>query len=277
MGKKRKSNHNSIRTVVSTSIVIPVFGAFDKLYQCLHSLQNQNLDTKIVLVDDASPTPLLNEIDKFGLNREFRQSLSVIVHKENKGFPYSCNHGAMRSGRSTYIVFMNSDIVTTPGWLEAMKGVFEKDPKVGVVGAKLIFPPVQLNDPERPAGKIQHAGIVFQPTQRPYHAFIGWNPDNPKVNQERELQAVTGALLMTRRDIFNTVGGFNLKYGKGTFEDLEYCFMVREHGYKVIYTPNAVAYHYTNASGQPFPIGPNFYLFKSQFSSKIIWDEAFVL
>src|SRR5690606_41695431 len=73
---------------------------------------------------------------------------SVIVHKENKGFPYSCNHGAMRSGRSTYIVFMNSDIVTTPGWLEAMKGVFEKDPKVGVVGAKLIFPPVQLRSEE---------------------------------------------------------------------------------------------------------------------------------
>src|SRR5690606_31856279 len=113
--------------------------------------------------------------------------------------------------------------------------------------------------------------------QRRYHAFIGWSQDNPKVNQERELQAVTGAVFMTRRDTFNTFAGFDSKWGKWTFEDLDYCFMVREYEYKIINTPNDVAYHYTNASGQPFPISSNFYLFKSQFSSKIIWDEAFVL
>src|SRR4030066_424432 len=85
--------------------------------------------------------------------------------------------------------------------------------------------------------------------------------DNPM----KEVYAVTGAAFMTKKNIWNKARGFNEAYGKGTWEDMDYCLTVRDMGYNVIVNPEAVAVHYTGATAEkanePFPLQFNRLIF----------------
>lgn len=220
----------------------------------------------------------------------------LIRHNENRGFPATCNDGAA-AGDAPAILFLNTDVVLEAGAIRAMlKTLWSDDlPKsmiaphegpAGIVGPMLLFPE---DTPHGPAGKVQHAGLDFNIGGRPIHVNIGWSPDNPKVTMQRAMQAVTGACLMTRRETWNAVtqsyraagdpstGGFNLVYGRGTWEDTEYCFAARSNGYRVIYEPAARGTHFVGASSainnDPFPLQRNESIFKARCGHLMMWSE----
>ena len=64
----------------------------------------------------------------------------------------------------------------------------------------------------------------------------------------RNYSAVTGACLLTRRDLFNEVGGFDEERLPVTFSDVDLCLKIRRAGYQVVYTPFARLYHYESAT-----------------------------
>jgi len=162
-----------------------------------------------------------------------------------------------------------------PGTIaEAVKEM--DDPEIGVVGCKLIFPE---GTPHGQANTIQHAGICFNLAAKPFHIFLGWPKDHPKPNQRREMVAVTGAAFMTRRNLWQRIGGFNMEYGGGTFEDMEYCFVVQGLGKSVVYAPKVVGTHYVGGSivhgaqRQGFNLIRNESIFRSRTMGAIAWDE----
>jgi GT2 family glycosyltransferase len=164
-----------------------------------------------------------------------------------------------------------------------------EDALCGVVGPKLLFP----DTPETPPnarGKIQHAGLAINAQGQPIHIQKGWAANNPRLDHPRAMQAVTGACLMTRRNIWQDVtrvyqraddpsaGAFNEIYGLGTYEDVEYCFAVRGNGYKVIFEPAAVGYHHVGASVMQrpeggYPLGRNHSIFMARCGHLLFWDE----
>jgi GT2 family glycosyltransferase len=93
-----------------------------------------------------------------------------------------------------------------------------------------------------------------------------------------EVYAVTGAALMTRRGLFDKVGGFNLMYGQDTYEDLDYCMSVRELGYNVIVEQSAVGVHYTGATAEHYkmgyPIEQNRMLFMARWAGNLNYTES---
>ena len=160
---------------------------------------------------------------------------------------------------------------------------------IGIVGAKLLFPSNSV-DPSRPARKIQHAGVIINMNAEPKHVEIGWSENHPRANVRRTMQAVTGACLLTRRETWNIAkrnlsqngdtisnGGFCAFYGRGTFEDIEYCISTRLNKFRVLYEPNAVAIHHTGqsikATKEGYPIEMNLNLFKNRCGQAILWDE----
>lgn len=243
-----------------------MYGALDKLELCLATLQAQKVSEQanVYVIDDAGPQPARDLAARYG----FR----CWTNKENLGFAATCNYGASL-GRSRFIIFMNSDIVPMEGWLEAMVTEFA-NPKVGVVGAKLLFP---AGTKSGPANTIQHAGMVFDPLGMPYHRYMGWSSYHPRANIRQKVQAVTGALFGTRRDLWRKLEGFDPVYTRGTFEDMAYCIQARLAGYITIYTPYAQAYHYARGSGQYFPEQQNAMIFRAQFGPYIVWDEWVML
>jgi GT2 family glycosyltransferase len=292
---KRKTV-NQVKSTYDLDIVIPVFGQAGLLKSCLQSIQETcvGVNYNVILIDDNSPDD--------ELLKELYKTNKVIRNKQTRGFPYNCNAGALL-GNAKYILFLNSDIVLLPNCIQEMiKTLEDKDialtphtPQdnkgVGVVGAKLLFPETSASA-HKPAGKVQHAGLCFPLSASPKHRLIGWEANHPKVNVQRELQAVSGACLLIKREVWNKIyeahrqigdpsqGGFNEIYGRGTYEDVELCLATRSFGYRVIYEPKAVAYHYTNASSEKtggFPTNKNQAIFSARCGHLLAYDEWLLL
>lgn len=271
------------RKIVDLDIVIPVYGRPDLLEKCLQSVDDTKGDIKIntIIVDDCGPEQ--DELSKIykSLNGQSR----VLKNKQNMGFPFTINRGLL-SGNAPLILILNSDIELKPECLEIMMSEFDNE-DIGVVGPKLLFP--DSNDPSRPYGKVQHAGLAVNIKGQIIHANIGWSSDNPKVNERRSLQAVTGACLMTRRSVCKkiysiyqttkdpTSGPFNEVYSPGTYEDVEFCFAARSEGFEVVYTPKAEAYHWVGASVKQnqrgYPLQRNEMIFRARCGKLMLWDE----
>lgn len=271
MSKQHRKVSNKLNILVD--IVIPVYRRFDLLEQCLNALPDAagGVSYRVILVDNGSP-----EDEKVFYN-SLSPDIKVIRNKQNLGFPKGCNMGAS-VGYSPLVFFLNSDLIMKPGSLELLVRNMD-DPKVGVVGMKLIFPddPGTLDGSIRPANKLQHIGLAVNIRANVFHLFMGWNPNHPKVQAMRNVQFVTGAALMTRRSLFLKAGKFFEGYGLGTWEDIDLCVEIRKLGYNIVVEPKAEGIHYTSASATTYGIGFNLegnrQLFLSRHGKDLIYDE----
>lgn len=253
-------------------IVIPVYGAFDLLASCLPLLEKAvgPFPYKIKLVDNFSPDQAEADVFYEGVAKQYPNA-TVFRLKENRGFGAACNYGE-EHGKAKYVLFLNSDAFMLENSIRFMIDDMERDPSIGLIGPKLLFP---KNTPHGPEGMVQHAGLNFNIRAGIDHTFIGWHPDHPKVNVMCEVDALTGTCILTKRDIFDRAGKFYLGYGLGTWEDVDLALTIRELGYNIIYEPKAVGFHYVGGSvtkyKMAYPLQQNQQLFQLRWGSRIPW------
>jgi len=254
-------------------IVIPVYGHPNMLRGTIASLRlhPSSISWRCFVVDDASPEENETELNTIYRSLKKDRRFRVIKSKKNLGYAGANNKGAA-SGSSQFILLLNSDTRTTGDWLALLVKEMH-DSKVGVVGCKLLFFPERFNDPKRPAGRIQHAGVVFNVTRAPYHRMIGWPSDDIRVNRREEMQSVTGACFLTRRNLWSKIRGLNEIYTKGNFEDVEYCVHLEHLGYKVIYTPEPLIYHFGGGSENYQTAQRNLQIFLMRCGQAVRFDD----
>jgi len=255
-------------------IVILTGGRFDMLEKCLVAIKEVSALDKVpvhtIVIDNGTPRPLREKYEHLFDGVTSKRLYNPV------GFAEGCNKGASL-GKSSLILFLNDDVVVLPGFFKSMVKRI-KSPKVGIVGAKLLFP-LDSMDANRPAGAIQHVGITTRITGAVYHLFVGWSADNPRAQIEGDVWAVTGAALLVHRGLFHKAGGFDPMYGLGTWEDVDLCMASHAMGYKVQLEPKAVAYHYTGATStslnRPFPVQRNMQMFYDKWKDKgvVEWNE----
>jgi GT2 family glycosyltransferase len=165
----------------------------------------------------------------------------VFIHYDEPLFnmPKKMNLGA-RHATGEYIMTFNDDIeVISPDWIEAMLSIGQ-NPEVGVVGAKLHFED----------GKIQHVGVTFW-EGLPDHIRRGFGRDDPgyffSTVGQRNYLAVTGACALTRRSVFEAVGGYDETF-RINYNDIDYCLKVYRAGFRIVYAAQAELYHYESRS-----------------------------
>jgi len=244
---------------VLSSIIIPVFNNLSLTNQCLESIwEHTDVPYEINVVDNGSSDGTKDYLHRV----EDARGVRVISNHANLGFAKACNQGA-RAAQGDYLVFLNNDTIVQPGWLEELAACAGKDPKIAVVGAKLLYPD----------GTIQHAGVVFNHDKLVHHIYKLFDPDHPAVNKEREFQVVTAACALVKKDLFFKAGGFDENYLNG-LEDVDLCFKLREQGYKVVYNPRAVAYHLESKTPGRFDRDrENSRLFRLKWHDKIVPDD----
>jgi ADP-heptose:LPS heptosyltransferase/GT2 family glycosyltransferase len=144
---------------------------------------------------------------------------------------------AAAEAKGEYLLFLNDDIeIIEPGWLEALLAEAQR-PEVGVVGPLLLYP-------DR---RVQHAGMFLAAVGQARHAFRYAAADEPGyfglARTTRNVIAVTGACLMTRREIYDAIGGFD-ETQSIINNDLDYALRARQMGLLTIYTPHARLIHH---------------------------------
>ena len=245
------------------------------LKECIEALPGafNDIPYEVILIDNASPP---EEIGIYNTWRNPPFSFRIFLQKANLGFPKACNLGASKA-TAPLLFFLNSDVIMRAGSGELLVRDMD-DPQIGVVGMKLLFPEKPILNPQiRPPGRVQHVGLVTNLMGDFYHIFLGWPADHPKVEAMREVSAVTGAALMTRKSLFQTLGGFWEGYGLGTWEDVDYCLTVAERGLKIVVNVNAVGIHHTGATVEtyqiPYPIYENRLKFLLRHGNKLEYTE----
>ena len=250
------------------AIVIPIMNAYEYLHKALLAVKDAcgSISYRVYIVDNGSNA----QNRRVFWNTYEGLANKVMTFDKPLGFPQACNIGASAVREEKYLLFLNSDCVMSPNSIEIMINKLRENQKIGVIGAKLIFP---VDGNMGKGGTVQHAGLDFDIQGRPTHTFIGWSTDNPKVNKAGEVDGLTGACLLTRKSLFDKAGGFDQEYGLGTYEDISLCLNIREQGYIIYYEPTAVGEHYVGTSAKEnniaFPLNNNFYLFSHKWGSKI--------
>lgn len=192
---------------------------------------------EFILVDNDSELP-----ETFALVDRLLEEPNVKLVKAPGPFNWSAiNNAAVRVCNGELLLFMNNDIeARKPRWLDALVGHAMR-PEVGAVGARLLYPD----------GALQHGGVVFGLGGLAAHVLRGLPGERPGYGamavQTRDCTAVTGACMMTRRALFESMGGFDETL-PASFNDVDYCLKLRDAGLLVVYAPLCELVHHESRS-----------------------------
>ena len=242
------------------SIVIPVYNHIEATLTCLRSIRDdadERFAFEVITVDDGSSDQTADWLPRI-------DGLRYVRNPQNLGFIGACNAGAAQA-RGEFVVFLNNDTAVQPGWLDALVETFDRHPRAGLVGAKLVYPD----------GRLQEAGgIVFADGS-------GWNygrfddPADPRYNYLREVDYCSGAAIALRKSLFDELGGFDSHYAPAYYEDTDLAMKVRARGLSVLYQPAAVVVHYEGVtSGTDTGSGVKAYQVVNQEKFLARWRDA---
>lgn len=238
------------------SIIIPTKNNYKILKRCIESIEKHTnyKNFEILIVDNASDKPDV---------KKYYEKLSHTILSYDENFNFSkMNNLAVKHASGNLLLFLNDDTkVLDPLWLDELVSiVLQKD--VGAVGPKLIF-----SD-----STIQHAGMVFLKSVSGFHPFMRQmkNSDifHNIINSMRDYSSVTGACILTKKEVFEKIGGFDDAFDV-YYGDADLCLKIIDAGYRIIYTPFTELLHegsftIRNSSAFQFDV-ENHYIFSKKW------------
>ena len=216
-----------------TDVVVPVYGQLPLVAQCIDCLAAQEHVGDIYLVDDCSPG---TEIAEYAAH----SPAHYIYLEKNVGFVGAVEVG-MGMVKTEYAVIVNSD--TAPIGKRAIERLVMalNEHEMNVAGPKLLF---MKGSQYGEGGTIQHAGVAFDPDGKPYHPFMHLHRNTKAANILRQVNAVTGAVMAIRVDVWESLGGFDNAFAPGVYEDVDLCLRSG----KVLYVPRSEWWHLMHGS-----------------------------
>jgi len=224
----------------TVEIIIPAKNNHTLTQRCINSIftktayQNYN----ILLIDNESDDP--KTLAYYNSIHDNRIRIQMIKNQFDEfSFGFLMNE-AVKLSLAEYLIFLNNDIeIIEPRWLNRMMA-YQLINGVGAVGARLLFPD----------GSIQHAGVFlgYGLEKMPDHIFRGWK--NDKRRQEGEVEtscermAVTAACMLTSRNLFLEMGGFNQSEFAVCYNDVDYCIRLHKKGFSTVFCSGATLLHF---------------------------------
>lgn len=220
------------------SIIIVSFNVKRLLKKSLGCLAKSR--GEIIVVDNASSDGSVRMI-----MNNFPQ-VKLIKNKKNLGFAIAVNQG-IKAAKGKYIFLLNPDVETKRDALERLARFAQKNPKVGVIGGRLLNPDGTIQ------GSCFHQLTLANAVREFWLGEKGaFEKYAPQTQEPVAVEAVVGACMLIPKKVIKQVGLFDEGYFM-YFEDLDYCRRVRKAGLKVYYLPQAEFVHYHGASGEEIP------------------------
>ncbi len=230
------------------SVIIVSYNSLSVLKPCLESLRRHLPagDSEIIVVDNASKdgTPDM-------VRRDF-PAVTLVANEENVGYSRGVNLG-IRRAEGRYFLILNPDTVVGGDAIAKMMDFMDRHREAGIVGPKLVFFD----------GNIQYSCRRFYTWKvlLMRRTFLGKFFKNSSAVRDhlmldydhetlREVDWILGACMLVRREAVESVGLMDERFFL-YFEDVDWCYRMKQRGWKVYYYPEAVITHgYARESAQ---------------------------
>ena len=209
------------------SVIIPNFNGKQFLKTCLNSIKKQSYPFyEIIIIDNGSSDGSVQYI------HENYPELTLILNKENLGFAAAVNQGIKKSS-SEYVFLLNNDVELEVDSISNLLKCIEKDERIFAVSSKMI----RYSD----RSKMDDAGdeyTIFGWTKK-----VGDGKSPESYSQERETFSACAGAALYRKSILSEIGCFDENFF-AYMEDVDISYRARINGYKCVYCPEAVVYHF---------------------------------
>lgn len=249
------------------SVAVSTFNRNEDLLRCLDALSKQTYrDFSIIIANGGDYLGVKQVVDKFS-------SLRVkIVNQERKGIVEARNLGWWHS-QADVVCFIDDDLVVSPDWLKCVRNTFLSVEKIGGVSGPTIVPKDRLGNRDFALflGKFTNPqNIFFKVFGKLYIKIILENritevgkilksgAFTPGSNYEAclnlpepvEVDYLEACHMCFRRFLLEKIGGFDYAYiGTGEWNEPDFSFKVRQKGFRLVFDPKAVTYHYISQGG----------------------------
>jgi GT2 family glycosyltransferase len=230
---------------ISLSIIILSYNVKPLLLACLKSIySNGESDWQVIVVDNASSDKSADAVAKYYPQTE------LITSSVNLGFSAGNNLG-VKKAIGDYILFLNPDTIVQDKAMKNSLAYLMDQPQAGALTCRV----------ELPNGKLDYSCHRGLPT--PWNAlcyfsglakifpknslFAGYTATYLNLKTIHEIDCATGAFLLVRK-----VAGDEIKWWDEDYfwngEDIEFCYQLKNHNWKIIYYPNEKIIHFKGSS-----------------------------
>lgn len=224
------------------TIVIPTHNHWEYTKNGIGSILFSKIPFKyeILVVDNAS-TDLTEEFIKF--QQGLGNPITFIKNLHNIDYLLAANQG-WKEVKTPYCLQMNNDITLEPKCIQTMLNVFEKDPKIGIVGGIQFSPNACLGKTlfyrgeEMVEKNIDDLRYVVPMTEEEINSpFV-------------EVETTGFCCAIIKREVWEKIGYFDEQFAPCMSEQEDYCLRAKEAGFKVVVSPKAYYVHYVGVSTQ---------------------------
>lgn len=215
------------------SVIVLCYNNLEYTKSCLKSLLGVGSypDIEIIMVDNGSTDGTHEYLQGLELEPD---NFKVITNSENLGFSAGNNVG-IKAAEGDYIVLLNNDTFTTPGWIFGLVRHLRRDPGIGLVG------PVTNNIGNEAKIEIHYADM---------ESMILSSFDYTRSHTDKLLFVPTVAFFCVAftKELIDKVGLLDEQFGQGFFEDDDYCRRVSDAGYQVAIAEDVFVHHHLSAT-----------------------------
>jgi len=233
------------------SIIIVSWNCLSYLQKCLESILSSSVSfpLEIIIVDNGSSDGTVEAI------KLAYPQVKIIANQSNLGFPRACNQG-LEASTGSFILLLNPDTELNPETLEKTVGFLENHPEIGLMGVKI----------KRPDGRIQlHGGRAFPTLFSLICNSLGLDRAFPSLkffsspdltfwnhSSSQEVDMVSGTFMLFSRGVYEELGGLDERLPL-FFEDMEFCWRVKQSGRKIYYLAETEIVHHSGVSSTRAP------------------------
>ena len=213
------------------SIIIIFYNRVELTLNCLYSLLRTPFQSfELILVDNNSSDQTRTLLQRIN-------GAKVILNDQNLHYLLACNQ-ATKIAQGNYLLFLNNDTQILGDSISSAFNTIKSSEDIGAVGGKLILPD----------GTLQEAGSIIWQDGTCLGYGRGDSPNAPQYLFKRAVDYCSAAFLLTRRDLFLQLRGFDQDYQPAYYEETDYCIRLQKIGKKIMYDPNVNILHYEFAS-----------------------------
>lgn len=194
---------------------------------------SNNEYTEIVVADNDSKD------DSVTFLKKYFPEIRIIVNATNGGFAKGYND-ALKQIDAEYYVLLNSDVEVTKNWIEPVIEMMDADKNIAAAQPKLLSydAPEYFEYAGAAGGYIDILGYPFCRGR----IFQSLEKDTHQYNNQQEIFWASGACMFVRAELYHNHGGLDEDFF-AHMEEIDFCWRLKNHGYKIMFTPKSTIYH----------------------------------